>query len=188
MGFVLHRDYDVQDLEDRLKYFDLKDVDKMVEQAIRYVHFFVPFWDEYGVYYTYETSNRDSVAAFLVESLLEYGFPVILLRLNVLDDMFGQKKERFHSGVFSGAKLKKMAKFTIHTSVYHELCHAIVALDDSYEFIEDENMLEFSDEEEYCERFAIDFFNGQNVPEDMKEFYKMYNRHRKKGRLNVYAN
>lgn len=185
-GFKIHEDFDASDIKERLKYFDLEDVKKLVNDAIRYVHFHVPFWNEYGVYYTYNTDNAESVAAFLTDSLEDYDFPVILLRLNVLDDIFEQKKSRFYSGVFSGMKLKKMARFAVQTSVYHELCHAIVALDNMYEFFEDERMLEFSDEEQYCERFAIEFFNGENVPAEIKEFYKVFNKFRKKGDLEIY--
>lgn len=185
-GMKIHEDFDVSDMQERLKYFDLDDVKKMVKQAIQYLHFYVPFWDEYGVYYTYNDTSGDGVAAFLEDSLDEYEFPVIVIRLNILDDLFQQKKERFYKGMFSGMKLKKMAKFSIQTSVYHELCHAIVALDDIYEFIENENMLHFSNEEKYCEDFAIMFFKGQNMPKDVKEFYKVYNKYRKKGKLDVY--
>jgi hypothetical protein len=186
VGMKIHEDFDVSDIQERLKYFDFDDVKKLVNQAIKYLHFYVPFWDEYGVYYTYNDTKGDGVAAFLEDSLEEYDFPVIVIRLNILDNLFQQKKERFYKGILSARKLKKMAEFTIQTSVYHELAHAIVALDNLYEFVEDENMLHFSDEEKYCESFAIMFFNGQNMPQEVKEFYKMYNKYRKKGKLDLH--
>ncbi|MCF7796072.1 hypothetical protein K9M42_03180 [Patescibacteria group bacterium] len=44
---------------------------------------------------------------------------------------------------------------TIRTTIFHELGHAIVDVDNLFVFIEDQNILNFDDEEDYVEDFAF---------------------------------
>ena len=46
---------------------------------------------------------------------------------------------------------------TIRTTIFHELGHAMVDVDNHFEFIKSENILQFENEEEYVEDFAFKF-------------------------------
>lgn len=58
----------------------------------------------------------------------------------------------------------------IRSTIFHELGHAIVDVDNQFEFIKDENILQFEDEEEYVEDFAfeLEMFGRVNDPNILK--------------------
>ena len=64
----------------------------------------------------------------------------------------------------------------IRTTIFHELGHAIVDLDNQMEFKEGESILNFEDgeEEDYVEEFAHDLQEFGSVPEDILELIKLY--------------
>ncbi len=55
---------------------------------------------------------------------------------------------------------------TIRTTIFHELGHAIVDVDNHFDFIKDENILQFGNEEEYVEDFAFELEMFGRVSDD----------------------
>jgi hypothetical protein len=60
----------------------------------------------------------------------------------------------------------------IKTTIYHELGHAMVDIDNAYIFIEGSNIFQFQDEEIFVEDFAFNLFNFNKVDPIFKEFEK----------------
>jgi len=75
---------------------------------------------------------------------------------------------------------------TIRSTIFHELGHAMVDVDNHFEFIEGENILQFEDEEVYVEDFAFDFemFGKINDPNILK-LSELYQKGLKDGNLEV---
>lgn len=57
----------------------------------------------------------------------------------------------------------------IGTTLFHELGHAIVDIDNFYIFGGGDNILNFEDEEDYVENFGRDFFSYKKVPDEFKK-------------------
>ena len=55
----------------------------------------------------------------------------------------------------------------IEETIYHELIHAMVDIDNAYIFKEDDDLLAFDDEEEYVEQIGRDFFDGHDLPDEI---------------------
>jgi len=63
------------------------------------------------------------------------------------------------------------------STIYHEIGHAICELE---EIVCENNYLDYSSEDDWCENFAYRFYKTKTIPEEVK---KMINSERKKGTL-----
>jgi hypothetical protein len=65
-------------------------------------------------------------------------------------------------------------EFAVNTTIFHELGHAMVNIDNYYIFKEDDNILHYEDEEDYVEEFAFDFEMFGKVPNDILELSELF--------------
>lgn len=64
----------------------------------------------------------------------------------------------------------------IHTTLFHELGHAMVEVDNFFKFYPDKNIFAFSNEEEFVEDFAFNLFNFSRIAPEFKELEKQVKR------------
>lgn len=186
MSINIDTDIDFDDVEETIKYFDFDEVQDLVEKALQVFSFHLPFWYDFSVTYTeIKAPSADMFAMYQSQSIIKYGQPHIAIFAKTIDDFFSGKQERFYHGI-KKFKLKQSARQAILISIYHELCKAVIEIDDAYEFIEDENFLIFKGEDKYCTDFATKFLKTESVPSEMKKLLKAYSKYKKKGKLDKY--
>ncbi len=69
---------------------------------------------------------------------------------------------------------KDEIEFAVRTTIFHELCHAMVNIDEHYVFVENENILNFEDEEEFCEDFAFNLEMFNRIPDEIKTLSELF--------------
>lgn len=69
---------------------------------------------------------------------------------------------------------KEDLEFSINTTIFHELGHAITNIDNYYIFKEGENILKYEDEEEWVEDFAFNLEMFGKIPKEVKELSYLY--------------
>ena len=167
--------YDKSSLADELSYYsDIytfakkydKQIKTIIEEAILKFKSKIPIFDKIKVqlvksFSTDKSKKSDTIGKYVHESCLR--IPIILIGL----------KEIYEAVSEYGSTIDVALKSTI----YHELGHAMVDLDNQIEFVEDENILDFEDEEEYVEDFAFNFEMFDEVPEEINKLIEIYKKH-----------
>ena len=159
--------YEKSDLDETLSMYSgwYEFVDKGVEEIRDIVKYSIqefknkiPIFDKIHVQIVKDIDKESALGLYVNESALR--IPIIFLGL----------KE-----IYKGIKEYDVSlDTTIRSTLFHELGHAIVDLDNRLVFKgkEEENILQFEDEEEYVEDFAFDFEMFGKVPNEILEFSK----------------
>lgn len=159
--------FDKEDLDNELDYYrgeynfssgNTQEIIEIIETAVLYFKDNVPIFDKIHVQLV-EDLRDDCLGMYIHESVLR--IPVVLLSLKAINE---SAEEGYSLGM------------VIRTTIFHELGHAIVDLDNQMEFKEGESILNFEDgeEEDYVEEFAHDLQEFGSVPEDILELIKLY--------------
>lgn len=163
-------DYDKNDLVDLLDFYEnrydfVKDKEDEIEEIIKgSIDKFkreIPIFDKIHIQLV-KIIDDNALGMYVHESVLK--IPVILLSLDALKD-----------AVNDGHELD----IAVRSTIYHELGHVMVDLDNQIEFIEGENILHFEDEEDYVEDFAFDFDMFGTIPDEIDELIKQYKNYNK---------
>jgi len=107
-----------------------------------------------------DDEHEDRLGTFVYES----GFklkPYILLHINAIRKSY-----------YEGYNLEDI----IYSTIYHELGHAMVEVDNFYIFNPDDNILNVVDEEQYVEDFSFNFYNFGRIPPEVNELEKQVKR------------
>lgn len=105
-----------------------------------------------------DTYDDDGLGMYSHESAVS-GNPYILLNYsNIL--------EEYNNGYDFDTIIK--------TTIYHELGHAMVDIDDAYLLLPNGNIFKFNDEEDFVEDFAYNLFNFDKIDSIFKKFVKIY--------------
>lgn len=142
-----------------------EDIEKEIHNTIVYFKKEIPIFDKIHtqlVQTLEKKDNGDPLGMYVHESVLQ--IPVIFLSLDAI-------KRAMQDGY--------ELHLIIRTTIFHELGHAMVDLDNQIEFIKDENVLHFEDEEEYVEDFAFEFEMWGKVPDEIVELTKLYKKYKK---------
>jgi hypothetical protein len=166
--------YEKQDLEDEMSWYSdayefVKDyeqeIKEIIEDAVITFKSKVPIFDKIHIQLVKDfhsdrkTANReDGIGLYVHESCLRV--PIILIGL-----------EEIYEAV---KHYDTPLEVAIKSTIYHELGHAMVDLDEQIEFVKDENILQFEDEEEYVEDFAFNFEMFGRVPEEIDRLVQVY--------------
>ncbi|MDT8337191.1 MAG: hypothetical protein RQ856_05110 [Candidatus Izemoplasmatales bacterium] len=117
-------------------------VKSIVDDAIEEFKNKVPIFDTIHVQFVkkFDRDRKDIIGMYSHQSVLKT--PIIFLSIK---NIYNAMKEYDTS-----------LDITIRTTIFHELGHAIVDVDNSFEFIKNENILQFNNEEKYVEDFAFE--------------------------------
>lgn len=159
--------FDKGDLDNDLDYYRgeyefstgvTEEFTNIVKMAVEYFKNHVPIFDKIHIQLAEELPDN-CLGMYIHESVLR--IPVVLLSLKAINE---SAEEGYSLGM------------VIRTTIFHELGHAIVDLDNQMEFKEGESILNFEDgeEEDYVEEFAHDLQEFGSVPEDILELIKLY--------------
>ena len=148
-------------------------VRSIVDDSIEEFKEKVPIFDAIHVQFVkdFKQSREDDIIGmYSHESVLKT--PIIFLGIKSIYD--------------ASKKYDVSLDITIKSTIFHELGHAIVDVDNLFEFVEGENILQFEDEEVYVEDFAYEFemFRKVNDPNILK-LAKLFKQGLKDGNLEV---
>ncbi len=129
-----------------------KFIEENIKDAIDYFNSKIDMFDNINVEYL----TGENVGEYEFESALG-GEPTIYLYKNTIQSLPEDE-----------------VAFAIRTTIFHELCHAMVDIDNNFVFIEDENILKFEDEEEFCEEFAVDFEMFDRIPKEILTLAELF--------------
>lgn len=168
------------------KYPDLSDVQSKMEEINEYIDIYptaknadlqksldkslnnfkskLKIFDEIHVMWGYARKRREGVIAEYYHSTSLNSCPIIILYENTISDELEYELKHYGSNDID---------HVIGVTVFHELCHAIVDIDNYYIFGED-NILKFTDEEEYVENFARDFYDNMIIPNEIIKLSKLF--------------
>tara|TARA_R110000772_G_C13280296_1_gene437049 strand:+ start:787 stop:1374 length:588 start_codon:yes stop_codon:yes gene_type:complete len=179
MDFLRHRkkkEYvEVSDLGSRIEnltdYYDAypkaknNELQKSLDQNIKLFESKLNIFDEITVYWvgTKQGKRSDAIAEYFHSSSLN-STPVFILYEDTLQKELEHEKEMGYDMEIDR---------TIGTTIFHELGHAIVDIDNCYIF-GNNNILNFEDEEDYVEEFCRDFYDRKIVPQEMIKLSKKF--------------
>lgn len=139
------------------------EIKKIVDNTINEFKNKLPIFDSIHVQLikNFKNDNDGILGMYSHQSVLRT--PIIFLGIKNIYDVL---KEDYNVSL----------ETTIRTTIFHELGHAIVDVDNLFVYIEDQNILNFDDEEEYVEDFAfnLEMFGKISDPNILKlsELYK----------------
>lgn len=135
------------------------ELQKSLEQNIKLFESKLNIFDKITVYWvgTKQGNRSHAIAEYFHSSSLNSN-PVFILYEDTI-----QKELEFDDDI----------DHIIGTTIFHELGHAIVDIDNCYIFGEN-NILTFEDEEDYVEEFCRDFYERKIVPQEMIELSKKF--------------
>lgn len=182
MNFLRQRNkgkyVDVSDLnsriEDLIQYRDAypkaknSDFQKSLDNHINIFKSKIDMFDSITVYWAdSKRNNMDAIAEYYHSSSLN-SCPVILL---------------YEDTISNELKYDDITDIDhiIGTTIFHELGHAIVDIDNCYIF-GTENILSFEDEEEYVENFCREFYDSKEISSDI---IKLCNKFKKRQWLGI---
>ena len=144
--------YEKSDLENELSNYEhwyefykgeYEEIKEIVDDAIKEFQKKVPIFDKIHVQLVqkFNDKRKDILGMYSHESILK--IPIIFLGIK---------------GIFDALKEYDVSlETTIRSTLFHELGHAIVDVDNKFVYIKDDNILDFEeDEEEYVENFAFE--------------------------------
>jgi len=105
-------------------------------------------------------SGRHNAIAEYFHSTSLNSYPLIILYEDTIEGELGG---------FEDFLLDSEIEHIIETTLFHELGHAVVDIDNFYIFGGGDNILKFQDEEDYVEEFGRNFFSNSEVPGDFKK-------------------
>jgi hypothetical protein len=112
-----------------------------------------------------EKDKSNTIAEYVHSSSLA-GEPIILL----YEDSIIKELESLNNK----EEIDEEKDLIIKETIFHELGHAMVDIDNVYIFNEDSNVLQFEDEEEFVENFCRDFYMSKKVSNDILELAKLF--------------
>lgn len=131
-----------------------KDIIEQVRESLDKFKSLVPIWNDIRIAFV-ENVHGDFLGRF--RSGTSSSVPVILLSPDDLVDA----SEEYNVPLW----------VAVETTLFHELGHAICELErDVYGY----EYLEYGDEEEWVEDFAYELHEWNDIPDDLKNFIKVY--------------
>ena len=150
--------YDVD--EDHIEHID-KDLKKQIKEsiksAIKIVESKLNIFKKITVRLISDPSENENVLARYVHESAVDLLPYIILYYDTIINSYDE-----------GYDIDTI----VHTTIFHELGHAMVDIDNAYIFIEDENIFDFNDEEKFVEDFAFNLYMFKRVDPIFKRFEK----------------
>ena len=154
-------EFQKSDLNDELSYiedeyglddeFDDKKTLDIIKKTLEQFKEDIPFWNNIHIQFVKDLRD-DTIGMYVHDSCLRT--PIILLSKDALETMKNEEGDY---------------EFGLKMTIIHELGHAIVNIDNEYEMIEDENILQFEDEEVYVEDFAFNYYMYGQIPDEIEE-------------------
>jgi len=166
--------YQKDDLEDEISNYEgsyefwteESDVIKeIVNDTIKEFKYKVPIFDKIHVQLVKNFNRKDDqiIGMYSHQSVLR--IPIVFLGVQAIYDAVKEYDVDLDT--------------TIRTTLFHELGHAIVDVDNMFVYVENKNILEVDNEEEYVENFAyeLEMFNKVSDPNILKlaKLYKTAN-------------
>ena len=158
-------DFGKEDLSNELHYYEDEyeflsevsgEIKKIVNESINEFKNHIQMFNNIHIQFV-ENLSDNALGMYVNESVLRV--PVILL-----------SKKEIYEAAKDGYGLETIIKATI----FHELGHAMVDVDNNFEFVKDRNILNFMDEEDYVEDFAFNLFTHNTVDDDFIELNKLF--------------
>ena len=142
---------------------------KSLDQNIRLFESKLNIFDKITVYWvgTKQGNRSHAIAEYFHSSSLNSN-PVFILYEDTIQKELEYDKEMGYD-IDIDVELDRI----IGTTIFHELGHAIVDIDNCYIFGEN-NILNFEDEEVYVEEFCRDFYDRKIVLKEMIELSKKF--------------
>lgn len=158
--------FEKDDLDNDLNYYSgeyefssecSQEILNIIKKAVLFFKKKLPIFDKIHIQLVEDLP--DCLGMYIHESVLR--IPVVLLSMKNINDCV---EEGYPIGL------------VIRTTIFHELGHAIVDLDNQMEFKEGENILQFEDgeEEDYVEEFAHNLQEFGDISDDILELMNLY--------------
>lgn len=165
---------DIQSKIDSLKsYYNLypnaknNDLQRSLEFNINIFESKLNIFEEIHVFWSLSKKGvRDNAIAEYVHSSSLNSHPLIILYEDTI-----QSEIEYSNNI---DYLTDSTDHIIGSTLFHELAHAIVDIDNCYIFDKDYNILQFQDEEEYVEEFCRQFYDNRYVSNDIKKLSNLF--------------
>lgn len=139
---------------------------ELANEAIKEFTSKIKIFNNIFILWVDKNSRKDNTIAEYVHSSSLAGEPILIL----YEDSIIKELDDF-TDEYEIANEKELI---IKETMFHELCHAMVDIDNVYRFKEESNILQFEDEEEFVEDFCRDFYNNKIVPKEILELATLF--------------
>ena len=124
----------------------------------------LPIFENIHIFWTGEHYGEDVLAMYVHSTSLNSNPFIILFEDAINAELIG----------LDDYEREIEMEYIISESIYHELGHAIVDIDNYYIFDTKTNILTFQDEEDYVEDFCRNFYDRELIPNDIIKLMKLF--------------